>query len=192
MGPIMNGNCLRVSSYFGKNRIFATYSIMVDPSIIVTNVLELLLCVLLHCGWELWWWCRCRCVTVSLYCCCRSCYFTHIIIIGFFYLIRFFFFFFFWTDGSTLCCTTSYIWIILHCIASHRSNLCHLHHIWMPPFIHLHKANSSCFFMCAIFFECSSECLPFVHWWAQHKTKRNEMKRNKNCHECKPHLCKTV
>lgn len=122
------------------------------------RMLGLLLCVLLHCRWKLWWWCRCH-SRAALFCrwCCWHCYFTHIIIviIGFFYL--------FWTVGvHYVVHWASCMNYISHQFVSFASNE-------IPPFMHTctyTKVNSCLFFFprCYLpFFECCSFC--HLHWW---------------------------
>lgn len=118
----MNGNCLRVSSYFGRNRIFATYSIMVDPSIIVTNVLELLLCVLLHCvdaGVA---------VTHSLYRCCERVKLLPLLLHSYYYYHR--------SDSFIFFGQSEYIMLYNIIYELHRINLCHLHHLDFTVYTH--------------------------------------------------------
>lgn len=119
----MNGNCLRVSSYFGRNRIFAVNILcVVDPSIIVTNVLELLLCVLLHCvdaGVA---------VTQSLYRCCERVKLLPLLLHSYYYYHR--------SDSFIFFGQSEYIMLYNIIYELHRINLCHLHHLDFTVYTH--------------------------------------------------------
>lgn len=174
MGPIMNGNCLRVSSYFGRNRIFVTYSIMVDPSIIVTNVLELLLCVLLHCvdaGVA---------VTQLLYRCCESkavATVTSLILL----LSSFGFFYLFWTVRVHNV-VQHHIWITSHQFVSFASFGFHRLYTHSNAYAKAHCSTVYYAFVVIFslvlrFFSHFLNVPLFAIWIDELKTKWNDVKR---------------
>lgn len=182
MGLIMNGNCLRVSSYFGRNRIFAVYYVWwIRLSLwrMCWNCYYVCYCIV----WMLVSLSHIRYIAAAREWSCCHCYFTHIIIIIVRILLSFL------DSQSTLWCTTSYM--------NYIASICVICIIWISPFIHtlqcirkrtlLHRI--LCF--CCYFFSSSSVIFPFFRMllclpFEMMNSKRNEMMWNEDCDEYRP------
>lgn len=122
MGLIMNGNCLRVSSYFGRNRIFAVYYYMWWIRLSL---------------WRMCWNCYyvCYCIVWMLVSLSHSCYIVAarvkllpLLLHSYYYYHR--------SDSFIFFGQSEYIMLYNIIYELHRINLCHLHHLDFTVYTH--------------------------------------------------------